>query len=427
MMLDENVYYYTQKMLNTVLHSWRAATSDAPKTCRVCGETRGDALNDLSGLSLGDRLTFGIYEQDGDWENDEEPIEWLVLDIQDNKALLLSQYALNSKPYNTDYEAVDWEHCSLRQWLNGWFLKFSFSDAEKKAILNTTVNNSVLQGNQEWENTGGKNTQDKIFLLSYQEVMRYFGSAEDRICTPTSYAIEMGADTREYSGHITEAGWWWLRSPGEKEHHAAFVNFDGEIYSNAVGNEYLSVRPAMWVDLDALSSLDYEILESEESLFADVAAAIRKRLPVATYAMTNNREVYSYSDESLLIKTAWYYFYSRTNEIVIMDVSEDGKALYVRYPSSISETGYRDCWFASKDILGDVDLNMKTFSTIATTKAYRIESGNILSTYDLIPERTLYQTLGEHWMEKKLVIYPMKYKKTILDVKVQERMALIDD
>lgn len=115
------------------IHSWKKATADLPKTCSVCGETRGDALSDLSVLSLGDHLTFGLYEQDGDWENDEEPIEWLVLDIQNNKALLLSQYALNSKPYNTDYEAVSWENSSLRQWLNGWFLKFSFSDAEKRS------------------------------------------------------------------------------------------------------------------------------------------------------------------------------------------------------------------------------------------------------------------------------------------------------
>lgn len=44
------------------------------------------------------------------------------------------------------------------------------------------------------------------------------------------------ADTRKLDDGNSEAGWWWLRSPGEKSHYVAFVNFDGTIYSNAVGN-----------------------------------------------------------------------------------------------------------------------------------------------------------------------------------------------
>lgn len=405
-------------------HSWVAATEDSPETCSVCGETRGNALRRLY---LGNRLTIGVYEQDGNWENDKEAIEWLVLDIQDNRALLLSRYALDSKPYDTDYEAVDWEHCSLRQWLNGRFLKFSFSEAEKKAILSTTVNNSVLQGNQEWERTGGDNTQDQVFLLSYQEVMQYFGSAEDRVCTVTPYAAEMGADTREYNGHITEAGWWWLRSPGEKEHHAAMVNFDGNCYSNAVANEYLSVRPAMWVDLDVLSTLDYEILENEDLLYGVLAEAICERLPIAAYAMTDKNEVYSYSGKTLTQKTDWYYFYSRTNEIVIKDVSSDGKALYIRYPSTITETGYRDCWFATKDILGDLNLDVWGFLANNEIKTYRIEYEDELTGYGTIPKGATGYMLGEHPLGKRLVIYTRDYEKTVLGIKTAEQMALLPD
>ena len=43
-------------------------------------------------ISVGDIITFGHYEQDNNLDNGAEPIEWIVLDVQDGKALLLSKY-----------------------------------------------------------------------------------------------------------------------------------------------------------------------------------------------------------------------------------------------------------------------------------------------------------------------------------------------
>lgn len=95
----------------------------------------------------------------------------------------------------------------------------------------------------------GNNTEDKIFLLSYADVDRYFDNYEDRICTPTDYAVSQGADVRTLDDGKTDAGWWWLRSPGETSSQASFVNVDGTRYTNRVGNGYLAVRPALWIDL----------------------------------------------------------------------------------------------------------------------------------------------------------------------------------
>ncbi|MBR2038265.1 MAG: hypothetical protein IKA09_11165 [Lachnospiraceae bacterium] len=229
-------------------HDWNEATYDAPKTCNICGATDGVAKKPV--LKIGDMVSFGSYEQDGLRKNGAEPIEWIVLDIQNNQALLLSRYALDSRPYNSTYSPVTWETCSLRDWLNDIFLNTAFTEDEKKQILLTEVDNSRTQGNNEWHISGGNNTEDAVFLLSYADTDRYFDSAYDRLCMPTDYAISNGAKTRVHDDNITESGWWWLRSPGEAKHHAAFVNFDGTCYSNAVGNEYLSVRPALWISLD---------------------------------------------------------------------------------------------------------------------------------------------------------------------------------
>ena len=111
------------------------------------------------------------------------------------------------------------------------------------------VDNGFYQNNPSWSTPGGKNTFDQVFLLSYEETNYYFDKETDRICTPTSYAVSRGADVRTGTVH---AGWWWLRSPGEKSNHAAFVNFDGTRYTNVVSNGYLSVRPAIWVELSAI-------------------------------------------------------------------------------------------------------------------------------------------------------------------------------
>ena len=211
--------------------------------------TPAETSRNRPSVSVNDIVTFGHYEQDGIRSNGAEDIEWLVLDVQGNKALLLSRYALDSQPYNSAYGKTTWESCTLRSWLNSTFLDTAFTAEEKASILMTEVDNGVPQNNSEWNVRGCNNTEDMVFLLSYKDTERYFDDRDARICTPTSYAISMGADTRTLDGGVTDAGWWWLRSPGESETQASFVNFDGTRYTNAVGNDYLSVRPAIWVEM----------------------------------------------------------------------------------------------------------------------------------------------------------------------------------
>ena len=49
---------------------------------------------------IGGYITCGSYEQNGSHTDGKEKIEWLVLDISDGKALVVSKYALDVKPYN---------------------------------------------------------------------------------------------------------------------------------------------------------------------------------------------------------------------------------------------------------------------------------------------------------------------------------------
>ncbi len=215
-------------------------------------------------VETGDVIPFGHYEQDNNLDNGPEPIEWIVLDVQGGKALLLSNYGLDVKPYSPDAmfitpEGVDstWEKCSMRAWLNNDFLNNAFSMEEQIAIPNTTVDNSAAQGYSEWNTDGGNNTEDKIFLLSYTEANRYlgvkyweddFGNNMKSRVVPTEYARKNNA---LLSNTNETTRWWWLRSPGDYQGYAAIVNNYGSLDSIEAYYDTGVVRPALWLDLNA--------------------------------------------------------------------------------------------------------------------------------------------------------------------------------
>lgn len=209
-------------------------------------------------FAVGNYVTFGTYPQTKAG-NDATPIEWLVLARDGNKALLISRYGLDAQPYNKDYTSVTWENCTLRTWLNGTFYNKAFSSAEQAAILTTSVDNSKNQGYSKWSTNGGNNTQDKVFLLSYAEANKYFGVTYDNRSNtksrvaPTAYAIAQGAWTNSSNktGDSTDAGWWWLRSPGSYQDYAAYAFADGSLYYSLVDDRSGSVRPALWVNLES--------------------------------------------------------------------------------------------------------------------------------------------------------------------------------
>ena len=202
----------------------------------------------------GSIVTFGRYEQDNKTENGQEEIEWVVLDYDEKgkKTLLLSRYGLDVKPYNEKEEATTWSKCTLRTWLNDSFLNTAFTTEERNAILLTDVDNSSVQGYGAWSTSGGDNSQDKVFLLSYAEANKYFGvttgsndNTQSRV-EPTAYAIKQGA----YTAGGTAAG-WWLRSPGHIQNVAVYVNADGALHGYSVNAWDVVVRPALWINLES--------------------------------------------------------------------------------------------------------------------------------------------------------------------------------
>ena len=209
----------------------------------------------LSTAKVGDKVLYGSYEQDNDTSNGKEDIEWLILAKEDNKLLLVSDKALDCQQYNESWHDVTWETCSLRKWMNNTFLNEAFSTEEQKMIQSTNV---LADENPEYDTDPGKVTTDKVFLLSINEVKKYFASDEERMCVPTAYAIANGATYAIANGaytsdSYTESGtatcWWWLRSLGRRHGDAAYVRYFGGVSENGdyVYIDNYCVRPAIWI------------------------------------------------------------------------------------------------------------------------------------------------------------------------------------
>ncbi len=190
----------------------------------------------LTTYKVGDTFEFGNYS-------------WLILDIKDNRMLIISEEAVANMPYNeTSMSNMTWEKCTLRTWLNETFYQF-FSPAEQKLIVTTTITPDV---DPDWGVYPGNNTEDKVFLLSITEFKRYFSEGEEK-----SKCKYYGSDCA-----------WWLRNTGlyikdgtyKYSDCAASIVSDGYLIPVNPVNEYnynhvkygkiLRVaRPAMWINI----------------------------------------------------------------------------------------------------------------------------------------------------------------------------------
>ena len=176
---------------------------------------------DFGNVKVGSIIKFGNYPQNT--KDKKEPIEWRVLAVEDGKALVISQYALDCKRYNEERGNTSWEECTLRKWLNSDFLNSAFDSTEQNLIQLSTV---TADKNPKYSTNQGNDTKDKVFLLSAKEAEQYFKNDEGQC-------------------------WWWLRSLGISTYIATYVYPDGSVLFGGylVDNDSGSGRPALWINL----------------------------------------------------------------------------------------------------------------------------------------------------------------------------------
>ena len=154
---------------------------------------------------------------------------------ENNKMLVISKYGLDCKIF--DSSSNNWANSEIRKWLNVEFYNKAFNEEEKKSIKSSHLSDV--------------GTIDNVFLLSGDsngngEVNEYFSNDESRKCRATEYAVKNGA----YVNRNTGCCWWWLRSPSPGNRlYVYYVYSDGYISSHIVSDDYIVVRPALWINL----------------------------------------------------------------------------------------------------------------------------------------------------------------------------------
>jgi len=192
-------------------------------------------LNQAS-LTVGNVIQFGKYK-------------WRVLDVRDGKALLLAESIIEKRAYHNERTAITWEHCDLRKYLNGDFLNSFGAEKERIAqVQNANPNNQWFE-----KIRGGNSTSDRVFLLSIEEVVKYFGdSGQLRKRPKREFWISDEYNTARIARLADGGGawWWWLRSPGGHGYGAAGVDHDGylDVSGGDVSGAEGGVRPALWLN-----------------------------------------------------------------------------------------------------------------------------------------------------------------------------------
>lgn len=275
-----------------------------------------------------------------------EPLEWRILDIK--TGLIICETVIDSQPYNNyivynsnsanetyayfgdanmTYYASDYANSSIRTWLNDNFYNTAFSNEEKENILTSTLSNEgyyTLTGTSGYEVLDSNNTEDKVFLISYDDAINsaygFSPSSSDydiaKRLQGTDYAKSQGLQKNTNSAYFDNS-WWWLRSPGFDSINACYVSSSG--YSGGdhyyyVYNTYCGVVPALYLrNLKTGASDEPNLLDPELSVstgdvnYGETATIISTMSENATGTVT---------------------FYLDTSEIGVDINTENGVAIY---------------------------------------------------------------------------------------------------
>ena len=189
-----------------------------------------------------------------------EPIKWDVLSETDGEYYVLSDALLEVHRYGEFYSGEkdghysnNYQHSEIRAWLNGDFYGSAFTLGDS-AIRTAEVDNSAATTDSSSNAYACANTQDKVFLLSYQDYLESdygFSASKDststRCCKPTDWARARGAYCSTSSSTLFN-GWYWTRSPYSSESRYAWtVTYDGGLSCNYLDYTSLSVRPGLSV------------------------------------------------------------------------------------------------------------------------------------------------------------------------------------
>ena len=213
-----------------------------------------------------------------------EPIKWRVVTENyidsngiDNGCLLIAENALTAEPYHINYvdrviddniiSANNYEYSNIRAYLNGLdgtyyhvsdysgkgFLDEAFTQNAQEIINYTGIDNTPESTGRRKNDFACNNTNDKVFLASFSEIVkggygfneRYNKPDKIRTRTATDYAKAQSSVDMLSDGTCT----YWLRSPvNYPDEMLMYIGYtDGTLKQYMVDNRFGRVVPAITV------------------------------------------------------------------------------------------------------------------------------------------------------------------------------------
>ncbi len=178
---------------------------------------------------------------------------WRVLERRGDRALVITEEVIELRWYHDAFVPITWADCALRKYLNGELVA-RFTARERSRIVTVTNEN---RDNPWFGTDGGADTRDRIFLLSLDEVCKYFGDSTAKLENKGSqrWRIDDRNNQRRRARYGRDDHSWRLRSPGYYARTSASVTAEGHVYLRGNGvfgrpRDGGGIRPALWLKLD---------------------------------------------------------------------------------------------------------------------------------------------------------------------------------
>lgn len=271
-----------------------------------------------------------------------EPLTWRVLDPDEgyimcdnvidsqsyqNFVIRKDDKLYNSKDF-TNYVS-DWETCSLRQWLNKTFYNTAFSREEKMLIGTTFLENNSPDGT--WF---GTDTGDKIFILSFDDVINSaYGFDSSKSEFDEARKLK-GTDYSKCQGVYISQGYphWWLRTPGDAETVYLVSSYGWAALGQGVYGTGVGVVPALKlnpkaVDVSVVYDLDGGAWAEGYTAPTSYKANETLALPTAENVVRAGYTFSGWEQTSLINKTVTYTAKWIANGYIVSFDSNGGTAV----------------------------------------------------------------------------------------------------
>lgn len=183
----------------------------------------------------GSIIRFGNYPF-VDNDDDFTPLEWLVLQADGQRMLLLSRYALNTLPPE-EVRPGERQSEAAARWMNTVMLRRIFGWEELKALL------------PEPSHESGYERQNKLFLFTQSDVSAYLDGCEMRRAELTDYAAARGAFASEETGETGQpCSRWLLNEKHDPEWETMLIDETGALTRVNGPVKKLALRPAVQAD-----------------------------------------------------------------------------------------------------------------------------------------------------------------------------------